>query len=213
MTTDFRALCAELLQPLAEYDSANPYHEHRDLITRARAALAQPAPVAPTDEELLRLACMTDLVYDDGYGAFPSSFVEGTDTTREALSFARAVLARWGCPECVRELRESLKNLQEIAARHVDELDDLRDCSGGVYGLHHNDDEAPWSDVFPGGHYEQLSALEELRDAIVSHEIVAMLFLDDKQPQAAQRVLQPADLSHLSDEDFFALCPQGHHAP
>ena len=34
------ALCAELLQSLAEYDSANPYHEHRDLITRARAVLA-----------------------------------------------------------------------------------------------------------------------------------------------------------------------------
>jgi len=32
---DFRKLCAELLQPLAEYDGANPYHEHRALITRA----------------------------------------------------------------------------------------------------------------------------------------------------------------------------------
>jgi len=41
-TPDFRTLCAELLQPLAEYDGANPYHEHRALITRARAALAQP---------------------------------------------------------------------------------------------------------------------------------------------------------------------------
>ena len=43
-TPDYRALCAELLQPLAEYDGANPYHEHRALITRARAALAQPEP-------------------------------------------------------------------------------------------------------------------------------------------------------------------------
>ena len=41
-TPDYKALCAELLQPLAEYDSANPYHEHRALITRARAALAEP---------------------------------------------------------------------------------------------------------------------------------------------------------------------------
>ena len=56
----------------------------------------EPVAVAPTDEELLLLACMTDLVYDNGYGAFPSSFVEGTDITREALSFARAVLAKWG---------------------------------------------------------------------------------------------------------------------
>jgi hypothetical protein len=48
-TPGYRALCAELLQPLAEYDSANPYHEHRALIARARAALAQPAP--PTIKE------------------------------------------------------------------------------------------------------------------------------------------------------------------
>jgi len=39
---DWRALCQELLQPLAEYDGANPYYEHRDLITRVRAALATP---------------------------------------------------------------------------------------------------------------------------------------------------------------------------
>jgi hypothetical protein len=25
--------------------------------------------------------------------------------------------------------------------------------------------------------------------------------------------LTPNDLSHLSDEDFLALCPQGYHAP
>jgi hypothetical protein len=51
--SDFRALCAELLQPLAEYDGANPYHEHRELITRARAALAEPVvgPAAPSNRE------------------------------------------------------------------------------------------------------------------------------------------------------------------
>jgi hypothetical protein len=87
----------------------------------------------------------------------------------------------WGCPECVRELRESLENLRHIAARHVDELDDLRGRSEGVYGLHHNGDEAPWIDVFPGGYYEQLSALGELRDAIVSHEI-ATLTAEEVQP-------------------------------
>jgi hypothetical protein len=54
MSTDYRALCAELLQPLAEYDGANPYHEHRALITRARAALAKPEPVAATAEQQAR---------------------------------------------------------------------------------------------------------------------------------------------------------------
>jgi hypothetical protein len=64
MSTDFRALCAELLPPLAEYDAANPYHDHRDLIARALAALAKPQPHAtasqppgyidprPTDKEI-----------------------------------------------------------------------------------------------------------------------------------------------------------------
>ena len=42
MSTDFRALCAELLQPLAEYDDANPYRDCRPLIQRADAALARP---------------------------------------------------------------------------------------------------------------------------------------------------------------------------
>jgi len=56
MSTDFRALCTELLQPLAEYDDANPYHEHRALIARARAALDQTPAAGPTDEQIADLA-------------------------------------------------------------------------------------------------------------------------------------------------------------
>jgi hypothetical protein len=82
---DFRALCEELLQPLSEYDDANPYHEHCALITRARAALAQPEPVAPTDEELLEMWHSSDW------------FNEGA-TLREFISIARAVLACYGIP-------------------------------------------------------------------------------------------------------------------
>jgi hypothetical protein len=41
MSTDFRALCAELLPALIEYDDANPYHEHHVLIRRAETALDQ----------------------------------------------------------------------------------------------------------------------------------------------------------------------------
>lgn len=51
-TPDFRALCEELLQPLAEYDDANPYHDHRALIDRARAALATPPPEPPSEKEI-----------------------------------------------------------------------------------------------------------------------------------------------------------------
>jgi hypothetical protein len=68
------------------------------------------------------------------------------------------------------DLRQALESLRELAARHIDELDDLRGRSEGVYGLHKNGDEAPWCDVFPGGHYEQISALTELRD-LVSEEV------------------------------------------
>jgi hypothetical protein len=48
--TDYRALCAELLE-WAERTSSH-YYKQADVIVRARAALAQPAPQGPTDEEL-----------------------------------------------------------------------------------------------------------------------------------------------------------------
>jgi hypothetical protein len=92
---DFRALCAELLQPLAEYDGANPYHEHRALITRARAALlAQPEPAAPTDEELtLVYAYAVAAAVGNKRGPFKTEDAEAAQ-----LAGLRAVLARYGTP-------------------------------------------------------------------------------------------------------------------
>ena len=54
MSPDFRALCAELIDAL---DSGIPAGRIRmsPLADRARAALSQPEPVAPTDEELLEI--------------------------------------------------------------------------------------------------------------------------------------------------------------
>ena len=78
----FRALCAELHQCLEYIDRTCDVPIPGTLLDRARAALAQPEPVAPTDEELDEL------------------FTE-IDQSGEALSwraFARAVLARWGTP-------------------------------------------------------------------------------------------------------------------
>jgi hypothetical protein len=66
------------LQPLAEYDGANPYHEHRDLITRARAKLAELEAVGPARDELRAMAFE--------FAARPPE------------EFALAVLARWGRP-------------------------------------------------------------------------------------------------------------------
>jgi hypothetical protein len=84
MSTDFRALCAELLDELV----FRPVLLDRDLIDRARAALAEPAdaPAAvaerPSDKELLEVWCQP---WD-------------TSEAWGALKFARAVLARWGQP-------------------------------------------------------------------------------------------------------------------
>ena len=82
-TTDYRALCAELEEAYAwciEAYMTAPAEEDT-LIQRARAALAQPVPVAPTDEEL------DELYFDNDAGRVASW-----------RQFARAVLARWGTP-------------------------------------------------------------------------------------------------------------------
>jgi hypothetical protein len=93
MTDIFRDLCAELL---ADYDNC---HYRSELSARARTALNQPEPVAPTDEEILKLAAK-ELCYTFN----ESWFLTGrncpdldTDPC-ELLDFARAVLARYGTP-------------------------------------------------------------------------------------------------------------------
>ena len=101
--TDFRALCAELLQEL-EHASAWDYQQA--LKNQARAALAQPEPQGPTDEELLEL--MPETMRDEfSYAAKVCSDATGGQAkpgifrvclNRLALEYARAVLVRWGCP-------------------------------------------------------------------------------------------------------------------
>jgi hypothetical protein len=102
--TDFRTLCAELLK-WAEHTSAH-YVVHPDVILRARAALAQPEPVAPTDEELLKLMPETMLdefsyaakVCSDATGGQVKPGIFRVSLNTGALDYARAVLARWGQP-------------------------------------------------------------------------------------------------------------------
>ena len=86
MTTDLRALCAELVELSAPVDSipqlAERLQKLSELADRARALLDQPVAEGPTDEELDEL------------------FVE-IDQSGKAESwrdFARAVLARYGHP-------------------------------------------------------------------------------------------------------------------
>ena len=101
--TDYRALCAELLE-WAEQTSAH-YVVHPDVILRARAALAE-QPLVPTNEELLDL--MPETMRDEfsyaaktcsdamGGAVKPGIFRVVLNTV--ALEYARAVLARWGQP-------------------------------------------------------------------------------------------------------------------
>jgi hypothetical protein len=89
MTTGFRALCAELFENLERYqrwyieDNGYGIDELEALLDRADAALSQPEPQGPTDEELWEL-------YDE-MGGVP-------EDSAWCLNYARAVLARWGRP-------------------------------------------------------------------------------------------------------------------
>jgi hypothetical protein len=99
--TDFRALCAELH---AAFNTYAVDEAHHDLLVRARAALAQPEPQGPTDEELLEL--MPETMRDElSYAAKVCSDATGGQVkpgifrvclNHSALEYARAVLARRG---------------------------------------------------------------------------------------------------------------------
>ncbi len=78
--TDFRALCAELADWIHE-ETRTSSGISDPLVARARAALAQPEPQGPTDEELDELA--------EEYLDWNADGIRG---------YARAVLARWGRP-------------------------------------------------------------------------------------------------------------------
>ena len=76
---DYRALCAELLTIIPAHGTGDP---NSPVIARARAALAHPEPVAPTDEELY------ELWEQEGYEA----------DFQDCRRFYRGAIARWGTP-------------------------------------------------------------------------------------------------------------------
>jgi len=82
--TDFRALCAELVKQLEGWQCyASPDGPNAKVLERARAALSQPEPKEPTDEELLQVfdtVCLS----------------EGGTVDEIHLRGLHAVLARWG---------------------------------------------------------------------------------------------------------------------
>ena len=58
--------------------------------------------------------------------------------------------------------------VHDLAAKLVDELDGLVGESVGVSGLHLNGDVATWDEILPGGRFERLSSLDELRAALAA---------------------------------------------
>jgi len=103
VSTDFRALCAELADALLCWQTDGAWIDQAEqsrLIARARVALAQPEPVVPTDEELLGVAaCKIDPYESSGIAI--GEYEPETECALEVhgselCAYARAVLARWG---------------------------------------------------------------------------------------------------------------------
>jgi hypothetical protein len=92
--TDYRALCAELLDEL-QYQTS--YETNAELQDRARAALAE-QPEGPTDEALVQLAFREKLGRLDSNGNIITRYYYPLDIGENVIAFARAVLARWGTP-------------------------------------------------------------------------------------------------------------------
>ena len=89
MTTDFRALCGELLR---EFEHATHDDYQQQLKNSIRAALAKSQPRPPTDEELtLTYALAVAAAVDGMTKPWPADLCE-----RAQLAGLRAVLARWG---------------------------------------------------------------------------------------------------------------------
>jgi hypothetical protein len=91
---DYKALCAELVDVS---DNPSPPQYKADVLNRARAALAQPEPGAPTDEEIEEWADAATEVpleeMDPDIHGWRRCF-----TAKEFSETIRAALARWGTP-------------------------------------------------------------------------------------------------------------------
>jgi len=89
MSADYRALCAELVAAWDSYsytDAGDATDRMTEAVNDARAALSQPEPVAPTDEELISpiMWMIDECAYDNDKGEIAQSL--------------RELIARWGTP-------------------------------------------------------------------------------------------------------------------
>lgn len=87
--TDYRALCAELVDALDKCQRPYGDEPESSLVWKARAALAQPEPQEPTDAEIEQFADNAGFIEGHAYDACGFRI-------HDEVGFARAVLARWG---------------------------------------------------------------------------------------------------------------------
>jgi hypothetical protein len=99
--TDFRALCAELveLDQAEPGDYANWRQNWNAAIARARAALeAQPEPQGPTQAELRTFACKWWHSFGFVKNKATCTWVIDQIAPEHFVDFSRDLLARWGRP-------------------------------------------------------------------------------------------------------------------
>jgi hypothetical protein len=94
---NYKALCAELVAALdPKVVGKDGYGPIAALLPRARAALAQPEPVAPTDEELMAAARKAVDTYPRG-SELPY-FLSEDSCEYEPMLLALRAAARWSMP-------------------------------------------------------------------------------------------------------------------
>ena len=86
---------------------------------------------------------------------------------RETIQRNPESVAAWK-RECafLREQVEKLTAALKLSREALGEVQDLISESHGVYGLHLNGDESPWSELEQGGRFERLTTLPEALAAI-----------------------------------------------
>jgi len=116
MTTDWKALCAELAETLAEEYGVQREFANGDpllgsgaieLLSRARAFLSRPEPQGLTDEEILNLSEEHCVSYTRLDGSVTYPYENDMNMKDDVLFFARALIAadraRWGRPVTTQE--------------------------------------------------------------------------------------------------------------